>query len=76
VNGLCKGRSLGNRDTALSDNFLQYLVAVSAEPGSDATVTRVVDATGRLVGYAASGDLDSLLGADSLPFYVTCIDDH
>lgn len=70
---LCKGGpSRSDRDTALSDNLLQYLLSASLSP--DTRIERVEDSKGRLVGYKAVGEFT--LSNNTIDLFVTCIDDR
>jgi hypothetical protein len=69
---VCDGGPTANdRDTALADNFWQYLIAFTSAPGK---VAQVTDSAGRLVGYSIKGDLG--LGVTDFTLFVTCVDDH
>jgi hypothetical protein len=72
---LCDGGPTANdRDTALGDNFWQFLIAEGATGGGGFAVSQVTGSKGRLVGYSLTGNLD--LGAPQLTLFVTCVDDH
>lgn len=71
---LCKGGpSRNDRDTALSDNLVQYLLAATAS-SPDEELERLVDSKGRLVGYRAVGEFS--ISSSPIDLYLTCIDDH